>query len=130
MSAAAINGSFVAGLARVVADATDTAVTNNTSPLDVVAGEASESADGVEPGVFTFEFVVHGVLILVVGLLGLVGNIACLAVLSLPGMKNTINCLLTGLVIVDIVILLSAFTLFTLPAFQVREREWSYLPFV
>ena len=129
MSAAAINGSFVAGLDRVVADANDTGVVE-TTPLTLVDVDGEEATAGVEPGIFTFEFVVHGVLILVVGLLGLVGNIACLAVLSLPGMKNTINCLLTGLVIVDIVILLSAFTLFTLPAFQVREREWSYLPFV
>lgn len=104
------NASFVADFASLVAD---------NGSLEAHGLRQGEEVR-LEPGIFTFEFVVHGVLILLVGLLGLLGNIACLAVLSLPGMKNTINCLLTGLVIVDIVILLSAFTLFTLPAFQVR----------
>ena len=84
-------------------------------------GNASSEED--ETSVYTFEFVVHGLLILVFGVFGLVGNVLCLVVLSLPSMKNTINCLLTGLVLVDIVILLSALTLFTLPAFQVSLKE-------
>ena len=78
------------------------------------------TSEGVEASpIFTFEFVVHGILILFVGLLGLVGNTICLAVLSRPAMKNSINCLLIGLVLVDNVIILSAFVLFSLPAFQV-----------
>ena len=47
------------------------------------------------PNVF-FEFVVPGVLLNGVGLLGLVGNILSIIVLSRPQMKSSINCILIG----------------------------------
>ena len=43
-----------------------------------------------------FEFVVPGVLLNGVGLLGLVGNILSIIVLSRPQMKSSINCILIG----------------------------------
>jgi hypothetical protein len=46
----------------------------------------------------TFEFVVHGVLINSVGVLGLLGNVVSIVVLSRPQMKSSINTLLIGLV--------------------------------
>jgi hypothetical protein len=46
----------------------------------------------------TFEFIVHGILINSVGVLGLLGNIFSIVVLSRPQMKSSINTLLIGLV--------------------------------
>ena len=43
-----------------------------------------------------FEFIVPGVLLNGVGLLGLVGNILSIIVLSRPQMKSSINCILIG----------------------------------
>jgi len=46
----------------------------------------------------TFEFIVHGILINSIGVLGLLGNIFSIVVLSRPQMKSSINTLLIGLV--------------------------------
>ena len=68
---------------------------------------------------FTTEFVVHGILILLFGLLGLVVNAVCMFVHCRSHVKDGFNCLLIGLAIVDAIVILSAFDLFCLPAFQV-----------
>eukprot|EP00095_Tigriopus_kingsejongensis_P002754 snap_masked-scaffold138_size318692-processed-gene-2.2 protein:Tk02754 transcript:snap_masked-scaffold138_size318692-processed-gene-2.2-mRNA-1 annotation:"fmrfamide receptor" len=67
----------------------------------------------------TFEFIVHGLLILFIGFLGIIGNVLCLIVLCQPQMRNTINCLLIGLAIIDISLIVSAWLMFSLPAFQI-----------
>ena len=46
----------------------------------------------------TFEFIVHGVLINTIGLIGLIGNIVAIGVLSRPQMKSSITTILIGLV--------------------------------
>lgn len=43
-----------------------------------------------------FEFVVPGVLLNGIGILGLLGNVISIAVLSRPQMKSSINCILIG----------------------------------
>ena len=43
-----------------------------------------------------FEFVVPGVLLNFVGLLGLIGNVLSIIVLSRPQMRSSINCILIG----------------------------------
>ncbi len=43
-----------------------------------------------------FEFVVPGVLLNCIGVLGLVGNLLSIIVLSRPQMKSSINCILIG----------------------------------
>ena len=53
-----------------------------------------------------FEFVVPGVLLNGVGLLGFCGNILSIIVLSRPQMKSSINCILIGNRILHIHILL------------------------
>ena len=54
-----------------------------------------------------FEFVVHGLLISIVGLFGLLGNIAAIVTLSRPQMKNSINTMLTALVSSDCLVILT-----------------------
>ena len=46
----------------------------------------------------TFEFIVHGILINTIGLIGLIGNIVAIGVLSRPQMKSSITTILIGLV--------------------------------
>ena len=46
----------------------------------------------------TFEFIVHGIMLNTIGLLGLIGNVISIGVLSRPQMKSSINTLLIGLV--------------------------------
>ena len=57
-----------------------------------------------------FEFVVHGVLITSVSILGLLANTICLLVMSRPSLKkgqcSSVNALLTSMAAVDIIVLL------------------------
>ena len=46
----------------------------------------------------TFEFIIHGVLVAVIGLIGLIGNVVAIGVLSRPQMKSSITTILIGLV--------------------------------
>lgn len=43
-----------------------------------------------------FEFITNGVVLNVVGLLGVVGNVLSMVVLSRPQMRSSVNCLLIG----------------------------------
>ncbi|XP_061718278.1 FMRFamide receptor-like isoform X1 [Cydia pomonella] len=63
-----------------------------------------------------FRFVVHGVLLNVVGCGGLLGNALCVAVLSRPQMRSSINCLLAGLAAADAALLVASVLLFGLSA--------------
>ena len=65
----------------------------------------------------TFEFAVHGLMIPTLGLVGIVGNVCILIVLSKRVMRNNINCLLIGLASIDISLIVCALALFTFPAF-------------
>ena len=65
-----------------------------------------------------FEFVVHGILICVVGLMGLLGNLACIVTLSRPQMKNSINTILLGLVSCDCILIVTSLILFSLTVFH------------
>ena len=74
-----------------------------------------------------FEFVVHGILICVVGLLGLLGNLAAMVTLSRPQMKNSINTLLLGLVSCDCLLIMTSLILFSLTVFH--HTGWSPFTF-
>ncbi|XP_063545824.1 FMRFamide receptor-like [Cydia strobilella] len=63
-----------------------------------------------------FRFVVHGVMLNVVGCGGLLGNALCVAVLSRPQMRSSINCLLAGLAAADAALLVASVLLFGLSA--------------
>ena len=67
--------------------------------------ETNESSQGE-----IFEFVVQGVLITSVSILGLLANTICLLVMSQPALKkgqcSSVNALLTSMAAVDIILLL------------------------
>lgn len=74
-----------------------------------------------------FEFVVHGILICVVGLLGLLGNLAAIVTLSRPQMKNSINTILLGLVSCDCLLIVTSLFMFSLTVFH--HTGWSPFTF-
>ena len=56
---------------------------------------------------FFFEFFLPGCLLNGVGILGLVGNLLSIFILSRPQMKGSTNCILIGLATYDIILILS-----------------------
>ncbi len=65
-----------------------------------------------------FEFVVHGLLICIIGLLGLLGNLASIVILSRPQMHNSINTILIGLVSCDCLLIATSLMMFSLTVFH------------
>ena len=76
---------------------------NNSSNLTLISlppvGELS----------FFFEFFLPGVLLNGIGVLGLVGNLLAIFILSRPQMKGSTNCILIGLATYDIILILSRY---------------------
>ena len=54
-----------------------------------------------------FEFVFHGVLLNCVGMLGLVGNLISIFILSRPQMKGSTNCIIIGLATYDSILIIT-----------------------
>ena len=62
-----------------------------------------------------FDFAIPGILLTTVGLLGLIGNTLSIVVLSRPQMRQSINCILIGLAIFDIIVIVTSILIFGLP---------------
>ncbi|KAJ8978114.1 hypothetical protein NQ317_015924 [Molorchus minor] len=62
-----------------------------------------------------FRFVANGLLITIIGVLGLLGNIISMIILSRPQMRSSINYLLIGLARIDTVLIITSILLFGLP---------------
>jgi len=106
-----------------------------------VNGSCAEAADGidaaaeVEPS-FIFEFLVPAVLVNGVGVLGLVGNLLSIFILSRPQMKGSTNCILIGLATYDSILIISSILMFGLPAVFNYSKTlfsfyyWEIFPFI
>lgn len=68
-----------------------------------------------DPSSALFRFIVNGVLLNVVGVLGILGNIISMVILSRPQMRSSINYLLIGLARIDTVLIVTSILLFGLP---------------
>lgn len=73
-----------------------------------------------------YEFVTNGVLLNVVGVLGIMGNVISMIILTRPQMRSSINYLLTGLAKCDTVLILTSVFLFGIPAIY----NYSETPFL
>lgn len=62
-----------------------------------------------------YRFIVNGVFLNLVGILGIVGNIISMIILSRPQMRSSINYLLIGLARVDTLLIITSILLFGLP---------------
>ena len=77
----------------------------------------------------TFEFVVHGILINSVGVLGLLGNVVSIVVLSRPQMKSSINTLLIGLVGCDSLLIITSIFMFCFTVFRYTGNQFFQVEF-
>lgn len=62
-----------------------------------------------------YTFIVNGILLNLIGILGILGNIISMIILSRPQMRCSINCLLIGLARIDTVLIITSILLFGLP---------------
>lgn len=62
-----------------------------------------------------YRFIVNGVLLNLIGVLGILGNIISMIILSRPQMRSSINYLLIGLARIDTVLIITSILLFGLP---------------
>ena len=71
---------------------------------------------------FVFDFLLPGVLLTFVGVLGLVGNVISMVVLGRPQMKSSINFILIGLASCDIFLILTSILMFGLRSLETHTR--------
>ena len=57
----------------------------------------------------TFELVIPGLMLSLVGVLGLVGNLLAIFILSRPQMKGSTNCILIGLASSDSILIITRY---------------------
>ena len=74
------------------------------------------------------EFVVYGILLVGVGILGLLGNVISIVVLTRPQMKSSINIILVGLVSCDSILIVTSILMFGIKA--LRFAHYPYINFV
>eukprot|EP00094_Tigriopus_californicus_P010708 TCALIF_10327-PA protein Name:"Similar to FR FMRFamide receptor (Drosophila melanogaster)" AED:0.29 eAED:0.30 QI:13/0/0/1/1/0.5/2/0/145 len=75
-----------------------------------------------------FEFVLHGIVLNLIGVIGLVGNIICIAILSRPHMKSSTNLILCALASFDVMVILCSMFMLSLPAIY-RYTEDAFFTF-
>ena len=63
-----------------------------------------------------FELIIPGLMLSVLGILGLIGNLISIFILSRPQMKGSTNCILLGLASTDSILILTSILMFGLPA--------------
>ncbi|KAG5887004.1 hypothetical protein JTB14_003682 [Gonioctena quinquepunctata] len=75
-----------------------------------------QSCINIDPEVVNFfRFVTNGLFINLIGMLGILGNIISMIILSRPQMRSSINYLLIGLARIDTVLIITSMLLFGLP---------------
>ncbi|XP_059480856.1 FMRFamide receptor [Neocloeon triangulifer] len=90
--------------------------------MENVTNVTTEEADGAVGGGNSdelrrlYEFLVKGVLLGLVSLMGILGNVLTMVILSRPQMRSSINCLLVGLARCDAALLVAAILIFSLPS--------------
>ena len=82
-------------------------LTENSNINSSILGKEANSDVGEEEVNDFFELIVPGVLLSIVGILGLVGNLISIFILSRPQMKGSTNCILTGLASYDSILILT-----------------------
>ncbi|CAB3385042.1 Hypothetical predicted protein [Cloeon dipterum] len=85
----------------------------NVTEAEVEAGGGGGGGDELRQ---VYEFLVKGVLLGLVSLLGILGNVLTMVILSRPQMRSSINCLLVGLARCDAALLVAAILIFSLPS--------------
>ena len=82
--------------------------THNFSTPDTLDPSSSLEAYYDNWSKVVFEFVLHGVFLNLIGLVGLVGNGLCIAILSRKQMRNSTNLILCALASFDTVVIITS----------------------
>lgn len=77
---------------------------NGSGNVSLSLVEANE-----EPDLIIFELVIPGIMLSLVGMLGLIGNLLAVFILSRPQMKGSTNCILMGLASSDSILILTRY---------------------
>ena len=90
----------------------------NASSTNIQENQEDNSGDILQRNEYSifFDFVVPGILLNVIGLLGLIGNTLSIIVLSRPQMRQSINCILIGLASFDSILIVTSILMLGLPA--------------
>ena len=90
----------------------------NTSSQTIQENQSNNGGENLQRNEYSifFDFVVPGILLNVIGLLGLIGNTLSIIVLSRPQMRQSINCILIGLASFDSILLVTSILMLGLPA--------------
>lgn len=89
---------------------------NATNLSRIASSEPANPCINQDPeSVNFYRFITNGLLINVIGLLGLLGNVISMIILSRPQMRSSINYLLIGLARIDTVLIITSILLFGLP---------------
>jgi hypothetical protein len=75
-----------------------------------------------DPDEVFFEFIAYGVLLNLIGVMGIIGNVISMIILSRPQMRSSINYLLIGLARCDTVLIVTSILLFGIPAIYQYTR--------
>ena len=91
---------------------------NNGSSLSINGSGINEDKEAIPLRDYSmfFDFVVPGILLNIIGLLGLIGNTLSIIVLSRPQMRQSINCILIGLASFDSILIVTSILMLGLPA--------------
>lgn len=108
------NGSILYQMERnnTLGNIEETLVNNNVCVQQNISlnndnSTTSSSCVNIREWDVVFEFVFHGVLLNCVGILGLVGNLLSIFILSRPQMKGSTNCILIGLATYDSILIIT-----------------------
>ncbi len=72
---------------------------------------------------YIFDFLLPGALLTTIGVLGLVGNMISIIVLSRPQMRSSINVILIGLASFDSVLIATSIFMFGVPSIE-SHTHW------
>lgn len=98
-------------------DITLEAASNKTfqASLDDLCRISYNNVNDTSPSPKLFRFIVYGIFLTIIGLLGLAGNLISITILSRPKMRSSINCCLIGLTSFDMIVTSTSILMFGLP---------------
>lgn len=97
-------------------------MTNISDLTDIDVNDTDTCWNAGDEEVDLYRFIVNGVLLNLVGILGIAGNALSMFILSRPQMRSSLNYLLIGLAQVDTLLIIASISLFGLPGIYPYTR--------
>lgn len=93
----------------------NTTITTLSTPTEANVTERPPCDEQMTDISSFYRFILNGIMLNLIGVLGIVGNIISMIILSRPQMRSSINCLLIGLARIDTTLIITSILLFGLP---------------